>query len=239
MAAAFSRAGFTAADITMNDLRNGQQTLDEFVGIALCGGFSFGDVLGAGRGWAEGILQNSKLAEMFEKFFSKKETFAFGACNGCQALALLQPLMPDSQTWQFPRFVANASHRFEARFVMNEILPSPSPLFSDMTGACLPVASSHAEGRAVFNMNDSRTHSPPVLRFVDSTGEPTTQYPDNPNGSSEGYCGFCSPDGRITVSMPHPERVFRSAQMSWTPPEWRHDDSPWLQMFINARRFVE
>ncbi len=238
MAAAFTRAGFLAEDVTMNDLR-GKQTLDEFVGVALCGGFSFGDVMGGGRGWAEGILQNPKLADMFESFFAKNDTFAFGACNGCQALALLQPLMPKSKEWQFPRFVSNASCRFEARFVMNEILSSPSPLFLDMAEACLPVASSHAEGRAIFDMNDSRTHSPAVLRFVDANGAPTLQYPDNPNGSAEGFCGFCSPDGRITVAMPHPERVFRRAQMSWAPPQWEHDDSPWLQMFVNARRFVQ
>ena len=235
MAAAFARAGFDAVDVSMTDLQAGRRQLDEFCGLALCGGFSFGDVLGAGHGWAECVLQNHKLADMFAGFFHRHDTFAFGACNGCQALSLLQPLMPDANEWSFPRFVANRSRRFEARFVMSEILSSPSPLFDKMDGAVLPVASSNAEGRAVWQ-SDKRG-AVALLRFATSPGQPATQYPQNPAGGN-GECGFCSPDGRVTITMPHPERVFRCAQMSWHPPQWRQDASPWLQMFINARRFV-
>ncbi len=236
MAAAFTRAGFDATDITTSDLRDGRRRLGEFAGIALCGGFSFGDVLGAGRGWAEGVLQTPMLADMFAAFFADKNTFAFGACNGCQALSLLQPLTADAESWRFPRFAANRSGRFEARFVMAEILPSPSPLFAGMDGAMLPLASSNAEGRAVWK-EENATAAAAVLRFVDGRGKPATRYPQNPAGG-DGRCGFCSPDGRITITMPHPERVFRGGQMSWRPPEWEGDASPWLQMFINARRFV-
>ena len=240
MAAAFTRAGFVAVDITMSDLRARRQTLSsaEFCGMALCGGFSFGDVLGGGRGWAEAILQNPALSDMFAEFFAAPNTFAFGACNGCQALAQLQPLMAAAETWQFPRFVANHSRRFEARLVMTEILPSPSPMFMNMAGAILPVVSSHAEGRARFDESAATSAAAAVMRFVDANGAATTQYPHNPNGSVGGCCGFCSPDGRITLTMPHPERVFRGVQMSWKPPEWEDNASPWLQMFINARRFV-
>ena len=239
MAAAFTRAGFDAADVPMSDLRAGRRRLDEFSGLALCGGFSFGDVLGAGRGWAEGVLQNPKLAEMFAAFFAAKNTFTFGACNGCQALSFLRPLAPDSAAWRFPRFVANRSRRFEARFVMAEILKSPSPFFTGMDGAFLPVPSSNAEGRPVFDEDNGgeNMRALPVMRFANGRGAAET-YPDNPSGGEGGLCGFCSPDGRITITMPHPERVFRCGQMSWHPPEWKKDASPWLQMFINARRFV-
>ena len=234
MAAAFDRAGFSATDIMTSDLRTGRRRLDEFVGIAMCGGFSFGDVLGAGRGWAEGILQNPMLADMFAAFFADKKTFAFGACNGCQTLSLLQPLMPDSGSWRFPRFVANRSGRFEARLIMAEILPSPSPLFAGMAGAMLPLVSSNAEGRAVW---DGDMRAAATLRFINGDGAPADSYPQNPAGG-DGQCGFCSPDGSITITMPHPERVFRRKQMSWHPPEWQEDAAPWLQMFCNARRFV-
>ncbi|MGU9951830.1 MAG: phosphoribosylformylglycinamidine synthase [Gammaproteobacteria bacterium WSBS_2016_MAG_OTU1] len=240
MAAAFSRAGFVAADITMDDLRQGRRTLDDFVGLAWCGGFSFGDVLGGGRGWAAGILQNPRLQDMFTEFFARPNTFTFGACNGCQTLSLLQPLMPDAESWAFPRFVTNSSRRFEARLAMVEIVKSPSPLFLNLTGAMLPIASSHAEGHVHFV--DNSAAAPLVLRFVDNQGLPTTTYPNNPNGSDGGACGFCSPDGRITLTMPHPERVFRRGQLSWYPPEWKEwedDCSPWMQMFLNARRFVD
>ncbi|MGI9306273.1 MAG: phosphoribosylformylglycinamidine synthase [Gammaproteobacteria bacterium] len=246
MAAAFTRAGFDAADIAMEDLRAGTR-LDEFAGIALCGGFSFGDVLGAGRGWAEGVLQNPRLAEMFSAFFAAPNTFAFGACNGCQALALLRPLMPEADSWRFPRFAQNRSRRFEARLVMTEILKTDSPLFAGMEGAFLPAVSSNAEGRAVFggenldgkNGAEKTLRAPPVLRFADGNGAPAAKYPQNPAGGEGGFCGFCSPDGRVTITMPHPERTFRCAQLSWRPPEWTDDASPWMQLFINARRFAD
>ena len=242
MAAAFVRAGFAATDVAMSDLRARRRRLDGFAGVALCGGFSFGDVLGAGRGWAEGVLQNAMLADMFAAFFADKNTFAFGACNGCQALSLLQPLAPDSESWRFPRFAVNRSRRFEARFVMAEILQTPSPLFAGMEGAMLPIVSSNAEGRAVWDETDAARakdalRAAATMRFVDGRGAPAARYPQNPAGG-DGLCGFCSPDGRIVIAMPHPERVFRCGQMSWHPPEWRDDASPWLQMFVNARRFA-
>ncbi|MBE8157978.1 MAG: phosphoribosylformylglycinamidine synthase, partial [Betaproteobacteria bacterium] len=240
MAAAFTRAGFDAADVPMSDLRGGQKTLGEFAGLALCGGFSFGDVLGAGCGWAAGVLQNPKLAEMFAEFFADKNTFTYGACNGCQALSFLRPLMPNADAWYFPRFAANRSRRFEARFVVAEILKSPSIFFSEMDNAFLPVASSNGEGRPVFEEENGgeKMRAPPVMRFAGGDGKPAAHYPQNPAGDKDGMCGFCSPDGRITITMPHPERVFRCGQMSWRPPEWKNDASPWLQMFINARRFI-
>ena len=241
MAAAFSRAGFDAVDAPVSDLRAGRRNLGGFAGLALCGGFSFGDVLGAGRGWAEGILQNPRLADMFAEFFAAPDTFTFGACNGCQALSFLRPLMPDAESWRFPRFAANRSRRFEARFVTAEILKSPSLFFSGMEGAFLPVVSSNAEGRPVFEDGEAGgeiVRAPPVLRFVDGRGAAAETYPHNPSGGEGGFCGFCSPDGRITAAMPHPERVFRCGQMPWRPPEWKRDASPWLQMFINARRFA-
>lgn len=232
MAAAFARAGFEAVDVTMSDLRTGRRTLREFRGLAMCGGFSFGDVLGAGRGWAAGVLHDESLADMFKEFFADPGTFAFGACNGCQALALLRPLMGDGD-WAFPRFTPNRSGRFEARLAMVEILDSPSLFFSGMEGACMPVANSNAEGCADFA--DS-LRAPAAMRFVGGDGKPAASHPHNPSGGEA--CGFSSPDGRITIVMPHPERSFRSAQLSWRPPEWKGDSSPWMRMFVNARRFV-
>ena len=238
MAAAFVRAGFVAHDVAMEDLHGGRADLRDFQGLALCGGFSFGDVLGGGRGWAEGILQNPRLAAMFAAFFADNNKFTFGACNGCQTLSLLQPLMADAAAWRFPRFVANRSGRFEARLAMAEIVPSPSPLFAGMEGAMLPIVSSNGEGRPLFLNGGDLLSSPLAMRFVDGDGHPTEAYPENPCGGEGGACGFCSPDGRITLTMPHPERVFRIGQMSWHPPEWSGDASPWLRMFINARRLV-
>ena len=237
MAAAFTRAGFEAVDVAMGDLRAGKR-LDSFHGLAWCGGFSFGDVLGGGYGWAAGILHEPMLAEMFTEFFARADTFTFGACNGCQSLALLQPLMPAAETWHFPQFLPNHSKRFEARLVLTEILPSPSPLLVNMAGAILPIVSSHAEGRACFNKESEKEQATAVLRFVDHHGAATEKYPFNPNGTAAGLTGFCSPDGRITLMMPHPERVFRRGQMSWSPPQWNSDASPWLKLFLNARRFV-
>lgn len=240
MAAAFDCAGFAAVDVTMADLRGGRRRLDDsFAGVALCGGFSYGDVLGAGRGWAAAILQNPQLADMFAAFFARADTFAFGACNGCQTLAQLHSLMADAGSWRFPDFLQNRSCRFEARLVMAEIISSPSPLFDGMHGAMLPVVSSNAEGRVCFDKAAAVAQAPPVMRFVDSHGTPTVQYPHNPAGGAGGECGFCSPDGRITLTMLHPERSFRCGQLSWYPPDWRDEHSPWLRMFINARRMVQ
>jgi phosphoribosylformylglycinamidine synthase len=239
MAAAFTRAGFDAVDLPMGDLRAGRQLDESFQGLAFCGGFSFGDVLGAGRGWSGGILHNAALAKMFSDFFSRSDTFTLGVCNDCQVLAGLQPLMQDASNWRFPQFERNRSKRFESRLVMVEVLPSPSPLLAGMEGAMLPVVSSHVEGRAAFASSPANIKNAcAALRFVDNRGEATETYPLNPNGSAGGMTGFCSPDGRVTVMMPHPERVFRCGQLSWSPPEWKGEFSPWLNIFLNARRFV-
>ena len=237
MAAAFVAAGFDAVDVHISDLQNGRRALNDFQGAAFCGGFSFGDVLGAGRGYAGAILGDNKLAQMFARFFARADVFVLGVCNGCQTLSHLHRLMPGGDEWRFPKFMPNRNGAFEARLVMTEILPNNSPLFKNMAGMMLPVASSHAEGRAVFD-NDKVKHSPAIMRFVDSNGNASEQYPHNPNGSPGGLCAFASPDGRIAAMMPHPERVFRAGQMSWFPPDWQSDHTPWLQIFANARAFV-
>jgi phosphoribosylformylglycinamidine synthase len=235
MAAAFHRAGFDAFDVHLSDLQSGAQTLSDFRGAVFPGGFSFGDVLGAGRGVAAEILGDTKLRDMFAAFFQREDAFALGVCNGCQTLSQLGEILPGGGAFAFPRFLPNRSGRFEGRFVLAEVLDSPSLFFADMAGSILPISSAHAEGRADF-----QTDAPPAptaARFVDNRGEATTRYPENPNGSPNGACAFCSPDGRITIMMPHPERVFRALQNSWHPPEWG-EDAPWLRMFRNARRWT-
>ena len=204
MAAAFTRAGFTAIDLTTSDLLDGRHKLDDLSGIALCGGFSFGDVLGAGRGWALSILHHPRLSESFRAFFARPQTFTLGVCNGCQALSHLQSLMPAADRWQFPTFHANESRRFEARLSMVEVMPSPSPLLTGLTGLMFPIVASHGEGRAI--LDPSRPPAPACLRYIDGDGHPTETYPNNPNGSAGGLTGFTSPDGRILLMMPHPER---------------------------------
>ena len=238
MAAAFSRAGFLAADVPLSDLESGRADLREFAGLAAVGGFSFGDALGAGRGWAQVILRNEKLAEMFAAFFARSDTFSLGVCNGCQMLSALAGLMPGD--FAFPEFAVNQSARYEARFVLAQVEERASPLFAGMGGWILPVPSSHGEGRAIFGGADSVRRAEAVLRYADDGGNPTERYPDNPNGSAEGAAGFCSPDGRVAVMMPHPERAFRVSQMSWSPPEWKlaGDDSPWMRLFRNARKMA-
>ena len=243
MAAAFTSAGFDAVDITMRDLLDGRHELDQqYSGAVLCGGFSYGDVLGAGRGWALGLLNNPRLTDMFTAFFSRTDNFVLGVCNGCQALAHLHSLMPDAANWSFPDFVQNESRRFEARLSMVEVLPSPSLFFQDMAGLKFPIVVSHGEGRVQFADEDSnKTAAATVLRYVDNNGAVSAVYPYNPNGSPQGQTGFCSPDGRITLLMPHPERLYRRVQMGWQPPpleKLEGEDTPWRLLFDNARRFV-
>ncbi|MGB5247958.1 MAG: phosphoribosylformylglycinamidine synthase, partial [Woeseia sp.] len=233
MAAAFMRAGFTAVDVHMSDLLNGRDTLAGYQGLIACGGFSFGDVLGAGGGWARSILYHEQLRDQFAAFFERGDTFALGVCNGCQMLSHLQSLIPGSAHW--PRFVRNESEQFEARLSLVEIAASPSIFFADMQGSRLPIATSHGEGRAVFKDTDSMNKALVAVRYVDNYGHATEAYPANPNGSPNGICGLSNVDGRVTILMPHPERVVRTVQNSWHPAEWQ-DDSPWLRMFRNARR---
>ncbi len=235
MAAAFSRAGFDAIDLHMSDLANGRTTLAEFHGLVACGGFSYGDVLGAGRGWAASILYNERLREQFAAFFTDPRTFSLGVCNGCQMLSSLQEIIPGAAHW--PRFVRNLSEQYEARLVAVEVLESPSLFFAGMAGSRMPVVVAHGEGRARFAHASDARQAHACLRFVDGSGRATEQFPLNSNGSARGSTAFTSEDGRTTILMPHPERVFRSVQMSWHPREWG-EDSPWMRMFRNARVWV-
>ena len=235
MAAAFTRAGFDAIDVHMTDLQQGRVRLADFAGLAAGGGFSYGDVLGAGRGWAAAILHNPSLREQFAAFFADPDRFALGACNGCQMLSQLKELIPGAAHW--PEFVRNASEQYEARLVTLEVMESPSILLHGMAGSRIPVVVAHGEGRARFAQSGDARKSNPCLRFVDARGKPTAQFPLNPNGTPDGLTGFTAADGRVTVLMPHPERVFRSVQMSWRPREWG-EDSPWMRLFRNARTWL-
>ena len=241
MAAAFDAAGCRSLDVTMTDLLAGRADLADFAGLAACGGFSYGDVLGAGAGWARTILFHDGLRRMFETFFARGETFALGVCNGCQMLSLLRELIPGAEGW--PRFTHNRSGQFEARLSSVEILPSTSVLLRGMEGARLPVPVAHGEGRAEFDdpadLERLAAGSRVSARFVDGRGAPASAYPANPNGSPEGVTALSSVDGRVTIMMPHPERVFRVVQLSWRPPEWEDREfSPWLRMFENAKEFA-
>jgi phosphoribosylformylglycinamidine synthase len=237
MAAAFDRAGFTAVDVHMSDIIAGRASLKDYKGFAACGGFSYGDVLGAGEGWAKSILFNSRARDEFEAFFRRADTFALGVCNGCQMMSNLHELIPGAEAW--PHFVRNRSEQFEARFVMLEVLRSPSLFFDGMAGSRMPIAVAHGEGYAEFRDARARDAAQALvaLRFVDNRGAPTESYPCNPNGSAGGITGLTTPDGRFTVVMPHPERVFRTVQNSWHPGDWG-EDGPWLRMFRNARKWV-
>ena len=235
MAAAFDTAGFDAVDVHMTDLAAGRAELDEFAGLAACGGFSFGDVLGAGSGWARSILFNPRLREAFADYFARDDRFALGVCNGCQMLAQLAELIPGADHW--PRFVANRSGQFEARLVMTEVLESPSVLLAGMAGARLPTVIAHGEGR-IDGFGGDQAAAPACLRYVDNNGRPTERYPANPNGSAGGLTGLTSASGRVTIMMPHPERLFLRRQHSWLPPEWRLNQGPWLYLFENARRWT-
>jgi phosphoribosylformylglycinamidine synthase len=233
MAAAFDRAGFASVDVHMSDLQSGRVKLADFAGLAACGGFSYGDVLGAGQGWAKSILFNSRLKDEFAAFFNRADTFALGVCNGCQMMSNLASIIPGAEAW--PTFHRNRSEQFEARFVMVEIPESPSVFFKGMGGSKVPVVVSHGEGRAVFTGDPANAIT--ALRYIDNKGAVATSYPYNPNGSPEGITGVTTADGRFTIMMPHPERVFRSVQMSWHP-DGLGEDSPWMNMFRNARHWV-
>jgi phosphoribosylformylglycinamidine synthase len=237
MAAAFDRTGFDVVDVHMSDIIAGRTSLTEFRGIVACGGFSYGDVLGAGEGWAKSILFNARAREAFEAFFARDDTFALGVCNGCQMMSNLRSLIPGAQHW--PHFVRNRSEQFEARFAMVEVQASPSLFFDGMTGSRIPIAVAHGEGYAEFRDAAHLGAARPMvaLRFVDNRGQPTERYPFNPNGSPQGITGLTTQDGRFTILMPHPERVFRTVQNSWHPDDWG-EDSPWMRMFRNARQWV-
>ncbi len=235
MAAAFDRAGFEAVDVHMTDLIEGRLRLDDFRGLAACGGFSYGDVLGAGRGWATSILERAPLREQFAAFFARDDRFTLGVCNGCQMLSHLRELIPGAQHW--PAFLHNASGRFEARLAMLEVEESPSVFLQGMAGSRLPVATSHGEGRATFRDPADAAQARVALRYVAPDGAASPGYPFNPNGSTDAIAGLTSLDGRATLMMPHPERVFRSVQMSWRPADWG-EDGPWLRMFRNARAWL-
>jgi phosphoribosylformylglycinamidine synthase len=235
MAAAFTRAGFEVYDVHMTDLLTGRADLAEFKGIACAGGFSYGDVLGAGGGWAKTILHNAKLVDMFSAFFARPDTFGLGICNGCQMMSQLRGLIPGASHW--PQFLRNRSEQFEARLVDVEIEKSPSIFFEGMAGAVLPVVNAHGEGRVHFVKPEDAKAAIAAARYVDPQGRPAEAYPFNPNGSPEGLTAFTNEDGRFTIMMPHPERSHRAVQLSWHPDEWK-DVSGWMRMFWNARRWV-
>ncbi len=232
MANIFERVGFDAYDVHMSDLIEGRVQLSDFRGIAACGGFSYGDVLGAGRGWATSILERPALREAFAAFFARPDTFALGVCNGCQMMSQLKDIIPGAEHW--PKFLRNASEQFEARTALLEVVESPSILLRGMAGSRLPVAVAHGEGRAEFDNAVDQAAASVALRYVDGDGRVASQYPLNPNGSPDGITGLTSSDGRVTILMPHPERTPRSVNLSWAPSSWG-EDSPWLRMFRNAR----
>jgi phosphoribosylformylglycinamidine synthase len=239
MAAVFDRAGFEAHDIHMTDLIAGRRDLTEFRGLVACGGFSYGDVLGAGEGWAKSILFNPQMRESFAEFFARRETFALGICNGCQMMAQLAPIVPGAAHW--PRFVRNRVEQFEGRATLVEVMSTPSIFFMGMTGSVLPIAVSHGEGRAEFTdaaqAAACEASGTVGLRYVLRAGDIATRYPANPNGSPNGLAALCNLDGRVTLAMPHPERVFRTVQMSWRPPG-NTEYSGWMRLFRNARAWV-
>ena len=223
----------------MTDILAGRVRLGRFQGLAACGGFSYGDVLGAGEGWAKSILFHPRAREEFSAYFARSNTFTLGVCNGCQMLSALQEIIPGTNGW--PRFVRNRSEQYEARLCLVGIPPSNSPLFAGMQGSVLPIAVAHGEGQAEFDAGwDTGTllqSGLATLQYVDNHGRPTDRYPNNPNGSALGLAGLCSADGRVTSLMPHPERVFRSVQNSWAPAAWA-EDGGWMRLFRNARVFV-
>ncbi len=240
MAAAFDRAGFAAIDVHMSDILAGRIDLKDFKAFAACGGFSYGDVLGAGGGWAKSILFNARVRDMFEQFFQRTDSFSLGVCNGCQMMSHLKSLVPGAEHW--PRFVRNTSEQFEARLVMVEVQHSPSILLSGMQGSRMPVIVAHGEGRAEMAdavatqaLHDSGLVA---LRYIDNTGQVTETFPANPNGSPQGITAVTNHDGRHTIMMPHPERVFRAVQHSWKPDGWQ-EDGPWLRLFRNARAWLQ
>ena len=236
MAAAFDAAGFTAVDIHMSDILSGKMGLDGMVGLVACGGFSYGDVLGAGRGWASTILNHPPTRAVFSDFFARTDTFTLGVCNGCQMLSQLTELISGSEHW--PSFQANISTQFEARLSMVTITESPSILLAGMAGSVMPIAVAHGEGQAVFSSDNALQQAEVAMRYVDNKGKVTERYPANPNGSCQGITALTTTDGRVTIMMPHPERVTRTVQYSWAPDEWG-ETGPWAQIFHNARHWVE
>jgi phosphoribosylformylglycinamidine synthase len=235
MSYAMAKAGFDTYDVHMSDLQAGRARLDQFQGFIACGGFSYGDTLGAGEGWARSVMFNPVLAEQFAAFFGRSDTFALGVCNGCQMMAALSPIIPGAQDW--PKFTRNKSEQFEARLSQVEVLESPSIFFQGMAGSRLPIAVAHGEGFADFSQRGDAAKVQRAMRFVDHAGQPTEVYPFNPNGSPDGLTSVTTADGRFTVLMPHPERVFRNVQMSWTSGD-AGSASPWQRMFGNARKWV-
>jgi phosphoribosylformylglycinamidine synthase len=236
MAAALDRAGLTAVDVHMTDLLAGRRTLAGFRGLVACGGFSYGDVLGAGGGWARSILMHEPVREQFAQFFARADTFSLGVCNGCQMFALLRELIPGAHHW--PRFLRNRGEQFEARFGLVEVLDSPSVLLAGMAGSRLPIAIAHGEGRPQFasaaELRDCIEGGLVAVRYVTNRGEPAQRYPANPNGAVHAIAALTSADGRVTVTMPHPERVYRTVQNSWHP-RGAGEDSGWMRLFRNAR----
>jgi phosphoribosylformylglycinamidine synthase len=239
MAAAFDRAGFDTFDVHMSDIINGRVSLKAFSGFVACGGFSYGDVLGAGEGWAKSILFNARARDEFSAFFQRHDSFSLGVCNGCQMMSNLNSIIPGAEQW--PHFVRNKSEQFEARFAMVEIQKSPSLFFADMAGSTMPIAVAHGEGFAEFSsqsaVNSIVANQLVTMRYVDNAGVATEVYPFNPNGSVQGITGLTTQDGRFSIMMPHPERVFRTVQNSWHPDAWG-EDGAWIRMFRNARKFI-
>jgi phosphoribosylformylglycinamidine synthase len=240
MAAAFTRAGFAAYDVHMSDLFSGRFKLSDFKGLVACGGFSYGDVLGAGEGWAKSVLFNAALRDQFSEFFVREDSFTLGVCNGCQMVSNLKSLIPGAEHW--PHFVRNRSEQFEARLSLVKVEASPSILLSGMEGSHMPIAVAHGEGRAEFAdekvLTAAEFAGQVALRFIDNNLETAARYPANPNGSPAGITGLTSADGRATIMMPHPERVFRAVQCSWAPNDW-NEDGAWMRLFRNARCWVE
>ena len=240
MAAAFDRAGFDAVDVHMSDLLAGRRVLSDFGGVIACGGFSYGDVLGAGEGWAKTVLFNEQIRDQFQSFFQRSDSFSLGVCNGCQMLSNLKTLIPGAELW--PRFVRNHSEQFEARFSLVRVEESPSIFLQGMAGSHMPIAISHGEGRAEFSsqkaMDRLLSSNQVAMRFLNNQGQVAARYPANPNGSPDGITGVSSSDGRATLMMPHPERVYRTVQNSWHPDDWG-EDGAWMRIFRNARKFVD
>jgi phosphoribosylformylglycinamidine synthase len=235
MSRAMAEGGFDTFDVHMTDLQTGRAQLGQYQGFIACGGFSYGDTLGAGEGWARSILFNPALADQFAAFFARPDSFALGVCNGCQMMAALSPIIPGAQAW--PKFTRNKSEQFEARLSLVEVLDSPSMFFQGMAGSRLPIAVAHGEGYADFSQRGDASAVHRAMRFVDHHGQATEAYPFNPNGSPAGLTSVTTADGRFTVLMPHPERVFRNVQMSWTSGDVS-ELSPWMRMFRNARKWV-
>jgi phosphoribosylformylglycinamidine synthase len=240
MAAAFHRAGFTPVDVHMSDILSGRANLARFKGLVACGGFSYGDVLGAGEGWAKSVLFNESVRAQFAQFFQREDSFTLGVCNGCQMISTLKDLIPGADHW--PHFVRNRSEQFEGRVSLIKVEPSPSILMSGMAGSHMPIAVAHGEGRAVFSSLEAAAECEStntiILRYVENDLSHATAYPANPNGSINSIAGLTSLDGRATIMMPHPERVYRTVQNSWEPEDWG-EDGGWLRLFRNARHWLQ